>query len=158
MAGLQREKKVFFNFQYLLLTMTNNILTTSKIAWFFKRIILPVILVLFTFWLYVKCICFFRSKSSSADLVCALNWKDGIFLVASYAVVKVLSPLFGPGTIFKRFIATLILYSLSFALFAFPFWLSSFFQVFSANVFVHVSLMILTIEVIFDSLYGQAKS
>ena len=129
--------------------MTNKTWTLSKIAWFCKSIIVPIAFVFFIFWLYVKSFCFFSNKLSSADLVCSLNWKDGIFLIVSYSIVKTFSPLLDFDTIFKRFIVTLFLYSFSFAIIAFPFWVASFFQNFSANVFLHISALILIIEFIF---------
>ena len=121
-----------------------------KILWFLKRIISPIALALFLFWLYVKCFCFFSSKYSSADLVCYISWKDGLILIISYSIVKLLSSLFDWDTIFKRFILTLLLYSLSFAIIAFPFWIASFFQDFVANTFIHISAMILAVDFTFE--------
>jgi hypothetical protein len=118
---------------------------------FFRRIIIPIFLTLSLFWLYVKCFCFFSSTSSDADFVCSLNWKDGLFLVTSYSIVKSVSILLGFDTIFKRLLVTLLLYSFSFALIAFPFWIASFFQPLIVNSFLHVLFIILTIEMIFDT-------
>ena len=113
---------------------------------------------IFLFWLYVKCFCFFSNKSSSADLICLINWKDGLFLVISYSIVKFLSPLLDFDTILKRYIVTLFLYSFSFAIIAFPFWFASFFQDFSTNTFFHISAIILTVEFTLKNYSRQTAS
>lgn len=133
-------------------------LIVVKIVWFCKGVIIPVILALSLFWFYVKCFCYFSSKSSNADLVCSLNWKDGLFLVISYSVVKVFSPLLNFDTVFKRFIVTLFVYSFSYALFAWPFWFASFFQDFGRNTFLHISGLILAVELIFRSYSKEPTS
>jgi hypothetical protein len=50
----------------------------------------------------------------------------------------------------KRVLVTFFLYSFSFALIAFPFWIASFFQQLQENVFLHVTTMILIVEFIFN--------
>lgn len=133
-------------------------LIISKLLWFCKGIIIPVILVLFLFWFYVKCFCYFSGESSNARLVCSLNWKDGLFLVINYSIVKILSPVLNFDTVFKRFIVTLFLYSFSYALFAWPFWFASFFQDLIRNTFLHISVLILTVELLFKNYSKQPTS
>jgi hypothetical protein len=93
--------------------------------------------------------CAVSNKSANADLVCTLNWKDGLFLLLSYTVVKLLSPLLAFDTIFKRILLTITLYSFLFGLISFSFWLASFFQAFFANTFFHMLLIIVIVESIF---------
>ena len=128
---------------------------TSKVVIYFKKITIPIFLVIASFFIYVKCFCYFSNTSSDADLVCSLSWKDGLFLISSYSIVKALSPLFSFDSIFKRLSITLLLYCFSFALIAFPFLLVSFFQPVVRNVFLHTSLIILTIEILFS--YNDEK-
>lgn len=138
--------------------MRNKNLTIAKIGWFCKGTIVPIVLVFSLFWSYVRGYCFFSSKSSNTDLVCSLNWKAGLILVISYSIVKLFSPLLDFNTIFKRFFVTLLLYSFSFAIIAFPFWLVSFFQHFGANTFLHISAIILTVEIIFKNYNRQTAT
>ena len=120
-----------------------------KVALILRRILGPILSTLCLFWIYVKCFCFFSSTSSNADFVCTMNWKDGLFLVSSYSIIKSVSILFGFDTIFKRLLFTILLYSFSFAIIAFPFWLASFFQPLLVHTFLHTLLIILTVELTF---------
>jgi hypothetical protein len=83
------------------------------------------------FFLYVKIFCFFSSVSDVADLVCSFNWRNGVFLVLSYAIVKLLSPVIGLKRFRIRILATFILYSVMFGIIALPYWLISFGQPFA---------------------------
>ena len=129
--------------------ISKNAKTISKIILLLKKTILPILLTLFLFWLYVKCFCFFSDKSSYADLVCSLNWRDGLFLVSSYSIVKLVSPLLLFDTVLKRVLITFFLYCFSLGLMAFPFLVVSFLQPLGDNVFIHTLLLILTIEFVF---------
>lgn len=137
--------------------MTDKKVTTNKTVLFCKETILPILLVFLLFWLYVKCFCLLSSQFSSIDLVCSHNWKYGLFLIISYSIVKLSSPLLDFDTVFKRYGLTLVLYSIFFAMIAFPYWVASFLQYFTVNTFIHISLLILAVELTFKK-YSRNKS
>ena len=116
----------------------------------FKKIILPIFLTLILFWTYKMTVCFFSDRYSNANFICSFKWKDGLFLVISYSIVKSLSIVLEFDTTFKRLLVTLLLYSVVYGLFAFPFWFASFFQPFSTHTLLHIFLIILTIEIFFS--------
>jgi len=116
----------------------------------FQKIVVPILLTLLLFWTYKIIACFLSDKSSTANFLCTFKWKDGLFLVISYSIVKSLSILLGFDTIFKTLVVTLLLYSFLYGLFAFPFWFASFFQPLLTNTLLHIFIIILTIEIIFS--------
>lgn len=69
-------------------------------------------------------------------------------MVASYCVVKIVSPIFGWDS-WRIIVFTLVLYSLFFLLYAFPYYIGSFFQPLETNVFFHSLFLIVLIEVVF---------
>jgi hypothetical protein len=131
-------------------------MTTSRVfkflLEFFFQTLLPIILVGVVFYLYLKGVCYISTKSSSASLICGMNWKDGLILVLSYDVVKIISPPLEFNSVTKRLTVTLFLYCFSYALIAFPYWLVSFFQDFLNNTFIHTTLIIVAVELLFERL------
>lgn len=113
---------------------------------FLIKTALPIILVGALFYLYVIGVCKLSHQFSHLSLTCDLNWKVGLFFVPSYAVVKLLSPALEFNSITKRLTVTFLLYSFSFALIAFPYWFAAFFQDFVNNTFIHISILIIAVE------------
>lgn len=112
--------------------------------------IIPIISLAILFFLYLKFICLLSKKLIDANLICELNWKDGFILVCSYSVIKIISPALGFHTVIKRLLIILLLYCVSYAIIAFPYWLTSLIQPFQTNVFIHTFLLICLIEFIFS--------
>lgn len=112
--------------------------------------IIPIISLAILFFLYLKCMCLLDKKSTDTTLICELNWKDGFILVCSYSVIKIISPALGFHTIIKRLLIILLLYCFSYAIIAFPYWLTSLIQPLQTNVFIHTFLLICLIELIFS--------
>ena len=121
----------------------------KKIYQYVSYAILPIVLLLALCTLYKRIMCYFANSSPDASFVCEFKWKDGFVLLCCYTVVRLLSPVLEFNSVLKRLIITIALYCLVYALIAFPFLLASFFQPFSVNVFIHVLIMIILIEMIF---------
>ena len=122
-------------------------------------IVLPIALSLGIALLYKILTCYFSGSSEDASFVCGFNWKDGLILLCSYAIVKLISPILGFETIAKRLLVTLGLYCFAYAVIALPFLIASFFQPFLVNTFFHAILLILVIELIFSRFgYYTSKS
>ena len=119
---------------------------------------MPILMLTALFFLYVKLICHFSSLSEDLDLICALEWKDGVFLGSSYIVIKFLSVILDLNTITKRITGSLLLYLVSYGIFAFPYMISSFFQPLLVNSFLHVLLMIFGIEVLLSKYCCQQSA
>ena len=122
----------------------------SQVSLVVRKVIFPILLIFFLFWLYTKTFCLFSGSYENARIVCSHNWKAGLFLVGSYSIVKSVSISLGFDTIFKRLAITLLLYSFSFALLAFPYWVISFLQPLYVNSFLHTLVIILGIEKVFQ--------
>ncbi len=118
--------------------------------------IVPIVSLAILFFLYIKGVWLLGKKSIDATLIYELNWKDGFILFCSYSVIKILSPALGFHTIIKRLLVSLLLYCFSYAILAFPYWLTSLIQPFQTNVFLHTFLLILVIELVFSKI--QRKS
>ena len=126
---------------------------------FIIKVLFPIVLIILVFWLYLKVFCSYRTQSSDADLVCSLNYKDGLFLVSSYIIIKILSRFIYLDTIVRRLSATLILYTVSYGLIAGLYWFSSFFQKFETNTFFHFLIFILLIEILFrDTVHYKSNT
>jgi hypothetical protein len=117
-----------------------------------KFIIIPILLLAILFSLYVGSAWLLGKKSTNATLIYELNWKDGFILICSYSMVKVISPFLGFHNVVKRLFLTLLLYCFSYAIIAFPYWLTSFLQPFQTNVFIHTFFLICFIELPFSKI------
>jgi hypothetical protein len=94
-------------------------------------------------------VCHFSSNSSDADFLCSFKWKDGFILLCSYSLVRLITPILGLNTFYQRVFATILLYSIFYGLYAFPFWIASFIQPIRLNVFLQVLLLIILVEYLF---------
>ncbi len=111
----------------------------------------PMIVLLLLCVLYKSIICYFEKTSPSASLICILNWKDGLILLCSYFVIKLVSPFLGFGSVMKRIFLTFVLYTVFYAAYAFPFWLTSLLQPLATNVFIHILILIFLVEITFSN-------
>lgn len=117
----------------------------------------PMLVLLLLCVLYKSIICFFEKTSPNASLICILNWKDGLILLCSYFVIKVVSPFLEFESIMKRIFLTFGLYTIFYAAYAFPFWLTSLLQPLTANVFIHILILIFLVEIIFSNSHIRQK-
>ena len=86
-------------------------------------------------------------------MICELNWKDGVIFLFSFTMVKMATPIFNWDSVFIRVLYSFLLYSIVYIIIAFPYWLSSFFQSFSANSLVHVLLASTSVDIISNHIY-----
>jgi hypothetical protein len=122
----------------------------QKIILYIKLILLPVIIIWLIALLYHYFIVFFRTRSYDLGLISSNLWQiDGFVLLCSYTLVKLLSKALDFNTVRKRVFVTILLYFVSFAIIAFPFLLASFFQPIQRNVFLHIFIVILIVEISF---------
>jgi hypothetical protein len=122
-----------------------------KFIQFLINILLPIACVWIVAVLYTVILCKFANNDlSDAGFICTFNWKDGFILLCSYSIVKLVSGLLDFDRILKRVLISLGLYCVAYGLIAFPFFLSSFFQPFLVNVFLHSLILIIVIEIVFD--------
>jgi hypothetical protein len=92
---------------------------------YIKYNVLPALTAVLLLVVYRKT--FSQLNSNSAQLVRELNWKDGLILVISYCVVKIiLSPLFKVKIWYKSLFISLILYCIIYGIIAFPYLIVSF--------------------------------
>ena len=122
-------------------------MTTGK--QYIRYILFPLFILFGAGVLYKYIMCHFAASSPVADLICDFSWKDGLFLLCSYSITKLTSPLLNFNTLSKRLLVTLILYCFSFGLIGGPFMFASFFQPLFANVFLHILLLIIIVEFCF---------
>lgn len=115
---------------------------------YLKLILLPVIIIWVLAFLYHYIII----KTWSYDLILMSGnfWQlDGFILLCTYSYVKLISQALRFNTVRKRVFVTLLLYCISYAVIAFPFLLASIFQPIRRNVFLHVFIVILIVEISF---------
>jgi len=120
--------------------------------------IVPITMASLLFLFYKKVICNVAVSTNSESnfrFICEFKWKDGIFLLSSYCIVKLLSSILKFDTIFKRLLLTVLLYCFAYGIIAFPFLIASFFQPIEINVFVHVFILIVIIEVVFTRIFSR---
>lgn len=121
----------------------------KKIYLYLLITILPIFVIGVLAWLYKSIVCYLSTYFSDAKFICEFKWKDGAILLCSYCIVKVISPFLKIERITGRLIFTLILYSVFFAAYAFPFWVASLFSPLKTNTFVQAFFLILLVELLF---------
>jgi hypothetical protein len=126
--------------------MVNKNGTRLKVKIYGIKVLMPISFVIITAVVYKVSTCNFSSRSNIADIICYVNWYDGLFLVCSYVLVKLISPIIGAISFLRSFGYTLVLYVVSYGIIAFPFLILSVFKPVSLNVFLHGLLVILIAE------------
>lgn len=109
------------------------------------RIIAPWI-VLFT---YKYVFCEFANESLDSQLICSMNWIDGLFFCISITLINLLAILMAKriGYYPLKIAGIFLLYALLFGAVAFPYMVVSFIQPFKRNTLMHISVIVVIIDV-----------
>ena len=130
----------------------------NKIYKYIIAAILPVGLLWLICFILKIIVCHFSGSSSDADFLCDFKWKDGFILLCSYSLVRLITPILGLNTFTQRIFVTIILYSIFYGLYAFPFWVASFIQPIKLNVFLQVLFLIILVEYLFTTIISICEN
>jgi hypothetical protein len=97
---------------------------------------------------YKLVICFLAKSSTDFDLVCSLNWKDGLMLTFSYLTYIILDIFLNklPREVYLRWLLIILIYMILYGALAEPYMISSFMQNKKQNSFLHLFILLFLMD------------